>query len=489
MNMKKIFITIVFFISILLFNNSIKAQYSDITYFMRNTPFSYKMNPAQIPTSSFYVNFPMLSGINLDFKTSGFSYNDLIKRRDDDSLYFDFKGFYNTLSNSNYIKMNGNFELFGFGFNAGKKNYISFGVDLNFDARLRFSRDLFGFLSGDKTFSNEAISISDNEILSLNSYISTYLGYTRVVNDKLNVGLRAKFILGLANITTEESKLQISQNDEGITAQSNFLIRSSSMIGSLNLPSLNSSDSIEFNIDSDSIIANIMKNKGFGIDLGATYKLNDKMILSFSVQDLGFIKWTANTTDIVSKNPNGTYTFTGFENISADSSFSQQIEQMADSITKAFDITTKRGETYTTMLPTKVYVGYDWNFSKKHHLNMLYKASIGSNYFDNYLSVFYALQLERYLNISLGNTFSFENSFNNNKPFNPSIAFNANLLILNIYFGGSLNSSYNVAKMTGLNFFFGINSSFGYNNPFKVNKEEPKEENETQIPEKEIEVE
>jgi hypothetical protein len=135
------------------------------------------------------------------------------------------------------------------------------------------------------------------------------------------------------------------------------------------------------------------------------------------------------------------------------------------------------------MLPTKIYVGYDWNFSKRHHLNLLYKASLGSNYFDNYLSVFYSLQLERYLNISLGNTFAFENSFNNSKLFNPSIAFNANLLVFNIYFGGSLNSSYNVTKMTGLNFFFGINTSFGYNNAFKDNKTEAKEE--TQIPEKE----
>ena len=258
--MKKILLTIVFLYLFLLSNNSIKAQYSDISYFMRNTPFSYKMNPAQIPTSTFYINLPILSGINIDFKTSGFSYNDLIKRRDDDSLYFDFKGLYNSLSNSNYIKMNGNFELFGFGFNAGKKNYISFGVDLNFDTRLRFSRDLFGVLSGDKTFSNESISVIDNDILSLNSYVSTYLGYTRAVNDKLNVGLRAKFILGLANITTEESKLQITQNDQGITAQSNFLIRSSSLIGSLKLPGLNSSDSIEFDINSDSIMANIMKS-------------------------------------------------------------------------------------------------------------------------------------------------------------------------------------------------------------------------------------
>lgn len=485
--MKKIFIAIVFVISCLLFNNSLKAQYSDITYFMRNTPFSYKMNPAQMSTSSFYFNLPVLSGINLDFKTSGFSYNDLVKRRDDDSLYLDFKNFYNSLSNSNYVKMNGNFELFGFGFNAGKKNYISFSIDVNLDSRLRFSRDLFGVLSGDKTLSNETIKVFDDKILSLNSYISTSLGYTRVINNKLNAGGRVKFLLGIANIKTDESKLLVSQNDEGITAQSNFLIRTSSILGNFKLSGFDSSDSTEFNIDSDNIISNITKNKGFGIDLGATYKLNDKMMLSFSIQDLGFIKWTTNTTDIVSKNPNGTYTFTGFENISADSSFSQQVEQIGDTIIKALDITSKEGEAYTTMLPTKIYAGYEWNFSKRHHLNALYRASIGNNCFDNSLSVFYALQLERFLNISLGNTFSFENNFRNNKLFNPSIAFNANLLVFNIYFGGTLNTSYNVARMTSLNFFFGINSSFGYNNAFKTQKKEEKveSENETQIPEKE----
>lgn len=489
--MKKIFITIVFFISILFIKNSLKAQYSDITYFMRSTPFSYKMNPAQIPTSSFYLNLPLLSGINLDLKTSGFSYNDLIKRRVDDSLYIDFKGFYNSLSHSNYFKINGNFEILGFGFNAGKKNYISFGIDLNLDSRLRFSNDLFGSLTGDKTFSYVPLEVSDKNIFSLNSYLSTSIGYSRVVNKKLNVGLKAKFILGIANVTTQESKLQIYQDNNGLTAQSNFLINTSSIIGSLKLPSLNSTDSIEFDINSDSIIANIMKNKGFGVDLGATYKLNDKMILSLSIQDLGFINWEANTNDVISKHPNEKYTFTGFENISSDSSFSQQIQQIADSLVEAFDITIRKGNAYTTMLPTKIYVGYEWNFSKRHHLNALYKASIGSNYFDNYLAAFYSLQLERYLNVSIGNTFSFENNFNNINAFNPSIAFNANILVLNIYFGGSLNSSYNVIKMTGLNFFFGINSSFGYNNPFKSNSEkenkenEDKGENDTQIPEKE----
>jgi hypothetical protein len=340
-------------------------------------------------------------------------------------------------------------------------------------------------LSGEKTFSNEIINVSDNEILSFNSYTSTYIGYTRAVNNKLNVGLRAKFILGLANITTEESKLQISQNDEGITAQSNILIRTSSLIGNFKIPGMNSSDSVDFNIDPDSLKTNIMKNKGFGVDFGATYKLNDKMILSLSVQDLGFINWAANTTDIVSKNPNGKYTFTGFENMSSDSSFSDQIDQIVDSITNVLDVKSQKGESYRTMLPTKIYLGYDWNFSKRHHLNLLYKASLGSNYFDNYLSVFYSLQLERFLNISLGNTFAFENGFNNSKLLNPSFAFNVNLLILNIYFGGYLNSSYNVSKMTGINFFFGINTSFGYNNAFKDNKTKPKEENESQIPEKE----
>ena len=42
---------------------------------------------------------------------------------------------------------------------------------------------------------------------------------------------------------------------------------------------------------------------GFGIDLGASYKIMDNLTVSASVLDLGFISWTKGATKIASANP------------------------------------------------------------------------------------------------------------------------------------------------------------------------------------------
>src|SRR5690554_6195984 len=124
---------------------NLNSQNSNIMYFMRNVPGSYSMNPANTPISKFYLNFPAISGFNIDFSTSGFAYKDIINQHPiyQDSLQIDLKGFYSKLNDDNHLKLSTSMPLFGFGFKAGK-NYISLGLDLNFDARLNFSKDLIG---------------------------------------------------------------------------------------------------------------------------------------------------------------------------------------------------------------------------------------------------------------------------------------------------------------------------------------------------------
>lgn len=474
--MKKTYIYIIIAISILFAVNSAKAQYTDISYFMRNIPTSFKMNPAMTPVSKLYINFPT-SGINMNFSTSGFAYKDIITRRADDSLKIDVETFYNKLTDNNYFKLGTNIELFGFGFQAGKKNYISFGLDLTLDANINFSKGLIGTLLYGTESSNKESQILDGKLLSLNTFIAPSVSFTRIINDKLTVGLRAKVPFGLANITTEDSKLTLDFNNDKITAMSNFMIRTSIIAGSLNFAGIrsvtennsnnNNNDTIFNQLDNASdIIKQALKNKGLAFDFGGTYKINKDMLVSFSVQDLGFINWASNVTNVKSKNPNNSYEFNGIGNIDIndDNSISDQLNDITDSLINHLDLETVKGESYTKMLPTKIYAGFTWNFTKTQYLNALYKAAIGSNYFDQYISLYYSLQLERYLNLSLGNTFAFENKWDNISMFNPSLALNLNLYCINIYFGGSLRSSYNLSEITGLNFFVGMNLALGYTN-------------------------
>lgn len=468
--MKKIYIYIITAISILFAVNGIKAQYTDITYFMRNIPSSFKMNPANTPTSKFYLNMPA-SGINFEFATSGFSYSDIITRRADDSLQIDLNKFHNKLVDKNYIKFGTNVEIFGFGFQAGKKNYISLGLDLSADGNINFSKGIFSFILNGTESSNKQTEFINNKLISLNAFIAPSISFSRVIDDKLTVGLRVKIPLGIANIKTEKSDLKLNFNNDKITATSNFLIRTSSILGKFNFNGMENTSDIKFNRseNADEIIKDAMKNRGLAFDIGGTYKLNKKMLISLSVQDLGFINWSSNVINLQSKNPNASYTFNGLGSIDYDNenSIDRQIEEIKDSLMSSFDLEAAEGKSYSQMLPTKIYAGFTWNFVKTQYLNALYKGAFGNNYSDHYLSLYYSLQLERYVNISLGNTFSFENQFNSITMVNPSLAFNLNLYMINFYFGGSLRSSYNLTEITGVNVFVGMNIAFGYKDYWK----------------------
>ncbi|MFA6805886.1 MAG: DUF5723 family protein [Bacteroidales bacterium] len=464
--MKNKYIYIISAMCILFAVKGVKAQYNDISYFMRNIPSSFKMNPANTPIAKFYINMPM-AGVNFEFATSGFSYNDIITRRADDSLKVDLDKFYNKLTDKNYVKFGSNIELFGFGFQAGKKGYFSLGLDLNIDGNVNFSKGIFGFILNGTESENKKTDFINNKLISLNAFIAPSISYSRLINDKLTVGARVKLPMGIANITTDKSELTIDFNDDKITATSNFLIRTSNIIGSIDFRGLENSSDIEFNTSekASEIINLAKKNLGLAFDLGGSYKLNNTMLVSLSIQDLGYINWGANTTQLQSKNPNASYTFNGLGSIDfndENNTIGDQFEEILDSVITSFDLEAVEGKTYTQMLPAKLYAGFTWNFAKTQYLNALYKGAFGNNYSDHYISIYYTTQLERYLNFSIGNTFAFENHFNSITALNPSIALNLNLYMINIYFGGSLRSSYNLTKLTGVNVFVGMNIAFGY---------------------------
>lgn len=481
--MKKLYIYIITIICIIFAGKEVKAQYTDISYFMRNVPTSFKMNPANTPVAKFYLNMP-IAGINLEFATSGFSYSDIITRRADDSLQVDLNKFYNKLTDNNYLKFSNNIELFGLGFQAGEKNYISIGLDLSMDGNINFSKGLFGFIVNGTESDNNQSEFINNKIISLNAFIAPSISYSRVVNDKLTVGARVKLPMGIANITTDKSELSIDFNDDKITATSNFLVRTSNIIGSFNFSGLDSASNAEFKTNTSDIINQAKKNIGLAFDFGGSYKINNTMVVSLSIQDLGYINWGANVSYLQSKNPNASYTFNGLGSVdfNDNNSFSDRLDEIADSLMTSFDLEAVEGKSYTQMLPAKIYAGFTWNFAKTQYLNALYKGAFGNNYSDHYISIYYSTQLERYLNFSIGNTFAFENHFNAISAINPSLALNLNLYMINFYFGGSLRSSYNLAKITGVNVFAGMNIAFGYKNYWekkdvKENGDIPEQEN------------
>jgi hypothetical protein len=63
---------------------------------------------------------------------------------------------------------------------------------------------------------------------------------------------------------------------------------------------------------SDGIKDNLLntKNMGFGLDIGATYNISEKIMVSAALTDLGFIKWKTDVTNLQAK---GRFEFSGID--------------------------------------------------------------------------------------------------------------------------------------------------------------------------------
>ncbi|MFI3289871.1 MAG: DUF5723 family protein [Rikenellaceae bacterium] len=173
--------------------------------------------------------------------------------------------------------------ILGFGqYCKDRSSFWSF--DLNVRSLVNFSApyELFEFVK----LAPDQIQISDVELYTDN-YVEAAFGYSKVVNDKLTVGARVKFLGGLANGRFLIDEMTLTSEDGEWT--------SSNVVGGLDMyaPGLTVSNTPfgfeDIEID-DSAISGF-SGYGAGIDLGATYNYSDRLQLSLAVNDLGFIAW------------------------------------------------------------------------------------------------------------------------------------------------------------------------------------------------------
>ncbi len=464
--MKKIYKIVVSGLFICLFilpNNKSFAQ-KDILYFLREAPQVMQYNPAITPNTNFYISI-MVGTTDLGIHTSGFSYHDLIHKHPiyPDSLQLDLENFRNKLSDDNFINLNYDMDLFGFGFKAGK-NYFTYDLSLTIDTRLNFSKGIFDFILDGSSATNGNIKILDGRFFELNTYITNALGYTRKINDKLSVGGKIKLLTGIVNIHTNNANLELNfDGNEKISAHGELDILTSNPIGDLSITSLFKENSnIDFILPENlnDILNHATDNYGLSFDIGASYRILENLELSASVVDVfNFISWNNHTTQIINNKPFEEIVFEGITSglDSIETNFETQINTLVDSISSALDIRTQNIPSYTTHLPTKLYLGATYNFGKVNYLHALFHTKIGAGrIYDTHLSLFYSLHT-RMLSLSFGNMFRTTNLFN------PSALLSIKSGIGQFYIGGNLhtNKEFNIADYNGFDVFTGINITIG----------------------------
>jgi outer membrane protein OmpA-like peptidoglycan-associated protein len=420
---------------------TIATAQRDLTiYNLQSIPQTNYANPALIPDCKGYVGLGV-SSIYLGLSNSGFTYKDLIKKGIDDSLYLDVDNMVKKLKNINYLNVQANYEILSFGFKV-RKNYFNLSTNVKSSVYFGYPKDFFNFIAyGNTPYINKGEQDVGGFKINSNVYAEIALGISRQINDKLSVGIRPKFLVGIANINTKKTNVTMLSTDStnnnfyDITLKSDLLINA-------NVPE----NDYKFNFD----------NKGFAMDFGASYKLNKHFAFSASVVDLGSIRWKSNPKNYSSSGSNQ-YTFKGIDinNFFNKNDKGDKFEKLLDSIRTTFNIDSTR-KSYTAPLVTKIYLSGTYFLSPKDRVGLLFR----SDYFDKKLHPSYSLLYNRQFGKMLNMAASY--SIINGSQMNIGLGGSLNLGAIQFY--ATTDNLYGVfayKQAKNFNIHIGCNLTFG----------------------------
>lgn len=343
------------------------SQIDNSMFFLSRLPQANLINPVQAPESGIFI-----SGLAIPFfgqfppamtfaVNSPLDFNDVIFKGEGeykDSLIsfmhpsYDTEKFTNKLGKHNTFAINYDLPILYFGFRQAK-NYWTFDITTRINSFINIPGDLLKFaINGNgKTPTVDISGLSVNAMV----YHQVALGFQRELPADFAMSLRAKFLLGHANISSGKNDLQIITNPETnfISLIANYEIRTNVPLevkkdseGNVDI------DDLDIDLDVDNLeISDLFGNMGGAIDLGFSKKFNDKFAVFANVIDFGFINWANNANTITFTGDD--FTFEGGE-LSLDP-FELEFPDFEDELDN-YEIK-HSSDSYVTMLPFKVYVG------------------------------------------------------------------------------------------------------------------------------------
>lgn len=309
------------------------------SYFMPGSIFRGELNPAFRPLRG-YVSLPAVGGTNAKFISNSLTVDNLFYPHEGELVSFlhssvDTEQFLSTLNKGdNTLNAGVNTKILGIGTYVGR-GFVTLDVDVKTDVQANLPYELFDFLKnskGGQTYSLAGTSATASALAEV------AVGYSRELFTGFTLGVRGKYIGGLAHANVHFDQLDLAFNED-VWGISSHGVADVAMNG-LSIPT-NAEGVWDFNgiqMQTPSALA----GSGMALDLGVTYDLGFAR-LSASALNLGFMKWSAE--NIQRGVASGTYAFTGVEIGSDGSSSPLEGAEFTDFIqlkpTAAEDISSK----------------------------------------------------------------------------------------------------------------------------------------------------
>lgn len=389
---------------------ALQAQESQTMLLMKGMPQSNFQNPAlHNDSSQLVLGLPGLSGLYVDMN-SGFALHDLIQKGTGvlaDSLVLNVENFHGKLKPTNNIVQHFSLPLFYMGIRS-KSSFFSLGVTEKQVTRFAFDKRLITFIKdGNEPYLGHNYDLGNLDLDAFH-YREYALGYSNeVIKNKLTLGIKAKVLYGKMAYQTEWMNQQVET-----AADASYILLKSDMKINMSMPVRVEYDERGYfktmnSDDADAQEYMLQKgNTGMAFDLGAVYKLDDKITLFGSVIDMGKISFKKELNNL---DYNFSYRWEGLD-ISHSVDKAQQdyvdpsdlMEQEADRIEEAFK--PQRGdfsaESFSMSIPVKIYLGGSYSFNDQVNLGLVDRLYKNGDFTQNALTLSANTMLKNFLSLS-----------------------------------------------------------------------------------------
>lgn len=381
------FIRYILYFILGLFSVSAFAQQVNTLYFMENVPTRHILNPAFQPKTDFYLSLPIIGYTQFSAGNNSLTLKDVVYRNNDgQTITFlnDDAGinhFYNSLKQTTVLNSNFQTNLLSFGFRSADF-FWNFSVSQRFQGMVGLPKDIFQIsFYGTSILLNNRFNFKTLQG-DLSLYTEVALGFSKIMNENLTLGIKPKFLIGNANLSNTNNSINL---DAGIDA---WVLKGSGSINesgpvAFNFPEF---QSLSYELPASNSDWLKPSGTGAGIDIGLEYLLNERLSFSASLTDLGFIHWFRNARNV---NYQTDFHFDGIGELSSSNSIESWEDiyntlivrnSLLDSIFIGFNEATQITQSesaYTTGTTSKLNLGLEYElFERKLSLGLLSRTQI-----------------------------------------------------------------------------------------------------------------
>ncbi|MGL5683371.1 MAG: DUF5723 family protein [Marinifilaceae bacterium] len=379
--MKKLLLLLTLFISSISY-----AQQALNTYFMYNNYLRTELNPALTSRNGF-VAIPGLGGISLSTSSNAFTIDNILYANPNGNglvtfldADIDASKLLNSLKADNRLSVNANVNILSTGFYT-KSNFWTISLKTKARVHTSLPRDLFTFAKIGPGADGEIYEMEDIELRG-SSYAELGVGSSFVVNERLRLGFRGKFLAGLAGYNIAYNKLhaEFNANKWQIKSEGKMQVVANSVEST---PSYDDNYEPYISYGDFNISPRGPAGYGFSIDAGAHYKVTNALSASVAVINFGKLWWQASNT--VTADALSDYVYDGvFEIINDEVVQKEQASHNFEQLIRFVERDEREG--FVETLPPTINIAAEYNFMRgKIGIGLLSSSTIGKSYTETQL--------------------------------------------------------------------------------------------------------